>query len=183
MSAPSEAYHSADSALVRRISSGDAEAFAELYDRNANILFALALRILNERRNAEEVLQDVFLQVWRSASSYDQQRGTIRAWLITLTRSRAIDRLRSVRARHDMTSVDDERGETPQLTDGMTSADRRIYVRRALDELPAEQRTVIEMAYFDGLTQTEIAERLSQPLGTVKTRVRLGMHKLRESLL
>ena len=122
MSAFSERYRSADSDLMQRVASGDTNAFGDVYDQNANILFGLALRILNERREAEEVLQDVFIQVWRNASSFDENRGKIISWLITLTRSRAIDRLRSLRAKRDRLGMDTEEGEDAGALDDILMA-------------------------------------------------------------
>ncbi len=171
-----------DSDLMSRVASGDVQAFGTIYDKNINILYPLALRILNERREAEEVLQDVFLHVWRKASTFDEARGNLISWLVTLTRSRAIDRLRASRARPDLSGFEAGEQEDPAALNDILLMDRRTQVRNALAKLPHEQRIVIELAYFEGLTHTEIAQRLSQPLGTVKTRVRLGMMKLKESL-
>jgi RNA polymerase sigma-70 factor (ECF subfamily) len=167
-------------AIVRR----DEHALASLYDRYRLILFGLTMRILNSREEAEDVLQEVFLQVWRRAADFDEQRGRPFTWLVTLARSRAIDRLRLLGARQRLAnSAAEETSEevSDASLDALKSEQRRI-VRGALSELPEEQRQVLRLAYFDGLTQTEIATQLNAPLGTVKTRMRSGMIKLRQLL-
>jgi RNA polymerase sigma-70 factor (ECF subfamily) len=173
-----------DVELLSRIAEGDEGALEQLYDRYRLILFGLLLRILHSRAEAEDCLQEVFLQVWRRAASFDEARGRPFTWLVTLARSRAIDRLRSQASRH-RTAQDAAREAVEEVSDAVTdaiSSERSRVVRRALDSLPEEQRRVLELAYFDGLTQTEIAARLGQPLGTVKTRTRSGMLKLKEML-
>lgn len=163
---------------------GDEEALASLYDRYRLILFGLILRILHSRPEAEDVLQDVFIQVWKRASDYDEARGRPFTWLVTLARSRAIDRLRALDSRQ-RTANESALDVTESVSDAATDAfksEQREVVRDALDALPTEQRQTLVLAYFEGLTQSEIAERLGAPLGTVKTRMRSGMIKLRESL-
>jgi RNA polymerase sigma-70 factor (ECF subfamily) len=176
----------ADHDAVARIGRGDAAALAELYDRHARPVYSLALRILQNQADAEDIVQDVFAQAWRQASRYDASRGQVAAWLLTLARSRAIDRLRAQRARPETTSGRHAAGDLVDhavAVDAMLlSAEQVARVRAALDELPLLQRMAIELAYYEGLTHTEIAERLEQPLGTVKTRIRAAMLKLRESL-
>lgn len=168
--------------LVRRIARGDREAFARLYDRYASLVFTFATRLLRSRSDAEDLLQEVFVQVWRQAESYAEDRGSPEAWLITITRSRAIDRLRSTRRREmSAVSLDEvKEAETGLSGDSVrTNTEARLMVRGPLARLPEAQRRALELAYFDGLTQTEIAARLGEPLGTVKTRIRDGLERLR----
>ena len=159
---------------------------AELYDRHARPIYSLALGILGDATEAEDIVQEVFSQAWKQAARYSATRGAVAAWLMTLARSRAIDRLRAKRARPG--EVSDER-VAGQLVDAGPPADSLVLsseqvarVRAALDELPLLQRAAIELAYYEGLTHAEIADRLEQPLGTVKTRIRLAMLKLRDVL-
>jgi RNA polymerase sigma-70 factor (ECF subfamily) len=176
-----------DGALMARVEAREADALGELYDRHAARLLGLARRILGEGGEAEEVLQEVFLFAWRAAASYDAARGTVLTWLLIATRSRAIDRLRSRKsaARTGGRSLE-EIGVDPPARDDVEadSADRQWngICRTAVGELPRDQRQVLELAYFEGLTQQEIADRTATPLGTVKTRARLGLMKLRERL-
>ncbi|HEY7114832.1 MAG TPA: sigma-70 family RNA polymerase sigma factor [Thermoanaerobaculia bacterium] len=175
-----------DRALVSRIERRDADALALLYDRYAARLNGLAARILGGTGEAEEVLQDVFLYVWRSASTYDGARGTVLSWLVVATRSRAIDRLRVRKpgGRERLRPLE-EAPEPESPDDPSAGAEGRQWeelCREAVGELPPDQRQALELAYFDGLTQQEIAERTKTPLGTVKTRMRLGMMKLRERI-
>ena len=171
--------------FIESISCGNEEALTALYDATNRLLYGLVLRVLSDPDAAEEVLLDVYKQVWRKASSYDQARGNPLAWLMTIARSRAIDRLRSTRLeRQRVEALDTVReiaasGDVER--DAVLSGMRRI-IRKALDGLPPEQREVIDLAYYGGLSQSEIAARIGQPLGTVKTRVRLGLMKLREAL-
>jgi RNA polymerase sigma-70 factor, ECF subfamily len=174
----------AGEALVRRMAAGDREAFGAFYDRYAPLVYPLIVRIVRDRSDAADVLQDVFWEAWQGAGTYDPARGTPEAWMITRARTRAIDRVRAVR----------RRGETfaPPLDEGLAAApaeaggdaaeraEDRGLILSALDTLPQPQREVIELAYYAGLTQTQIAERLEQPLGTVKTRIRLGLERLRD---
>ncbi|MGD0060221.1 MAG: sigma-70 family RNA polymerase sigma factor [Verrucomicrobiia bacterium] len=175
-----------DRALLRAVSAGDKEALRQLYARHSAVLFALALRVLSDRAEAEDVLQEAFVQIWRTAGSFDEGRGKPLGWLIMLTRSRAIDRLRSRKTRARVTeSVAKDTSQTAEATtpaDEALASEAQRTVRHALKSLPSEQRVPIEMAYFGGLTQFEIAQQLSQPLGTVKTRMRNGMMRLREQL-
>lgn len=175
-----------DAVLMARIEARDARALGELYDRHAARLLGVARRILGGGGEAEEVVQEVFLFAWRSASSYDARRGAVLTWLLIAARSRAIDRLRSRRSpSRPPTRPLDEAGDPPARDDvEAASADREweALCRAAVGELPGDQRAVLELAYFEGLTQQEIAERTATPLGTVKTRTRLGLMKLRERL-
>ncbi|MFY9552749.1 MAG: sigma-70 family RNA polymerase sigma factor [Thermoanaerobaculia bacterium] len=176
-----------DRPLMARVEARDADALAALYDRHGGRLLGLAQRILGRGGEAEEVLQEVFLFAWRSASSFDPTRGTVRTWLLIATRSRAIDRLRARRSpsRPEVRSLE-EVAESPAAPDDVeaASADRQwqSLCRTAVGELPDDQRRALELAYFEGLTHQEIAARTSTPLGTVKTRVRLGLMKLRERM-
>jgi RNA polymerase sigma-70 factor (ECF subfamily) len=165
----------------------DADALAEIYDRHSRAVYSLALRIVGEQADAEDVVQEVFSQAWGQASKYSPDRGPVVAWLLTMTRSRAIDRVRARRARPDGEAADPlqlsaltDAGQLQDLT--LLTREQVGLLRGALERLPALQRVAIELAYFEGLTQTEIATRLDEPLGTVKTRVRLGLLKLREAL-
>lgn len=175
-----------DRALLRAVAAGDKEALQQLYTRHSAVLFALSLRVLSDRTEAEDVLQEAFVQIWKTAGSFDEGRGKPLGWLIMLTRSRAIDRLRSRKTRARVT--DSVARDASQIAESTTPADEALAsesqrkVREALKSLPSDQRVPIELAYFGGLTQFEIAQQLSQPLGTVKTRMRNGMMRLREQL-
>jgi len=173
-----------DVQLLHAVARGDEPALAQLYDRYRVILFGLLARILNSREEAEDVLQEVFLQVWRRAADFDENRGRPFTWLVTLARSRAIDRLRSLASR-DRTAVAGAQEELEQVSDPASDAfrsEQRRLVANALAQLPDDQKRALMLAYFDGLTQSEIAARLGAPLGTVKTRMRSGMMKLKELL-
>jgi len=175
--------NSSDVELLHAIAARDDEALASLYDRYRLILFGLLLRILNSREDAEDVLQEVFLQIWRRAKDFDEGRGQAFTWMITLARSRAIDRLRVLAARHRLAASASH--ETEEVSDAAADAvgsEQREIVAGALAQIPDEQRRTLMLAYFEGLTQSEIAARLDAPLGTVKTRMRSGMIRLRELL-
>lgn len=179
-----EQVKTSDAVLLRAVAGGDEAALSELYDRYRLILFGLLLRILHSRAEAEDCLQEVFIQVWRQASGFNEARGRPFTWLVTMARSRAIDRLRALSSR-DRTAQTAARETVEEVSDAATDAIRSeqgARVRAALAALPPEQRHALELAYFEGLTQTEIAERLKQPLGTIKTRTRSGMMKLKEML-
>ena len=177
------------SALLPAVARGDVAAFEELYDRYSSTLYALLIRILGNTEDAQEALQETFVKAWTSAKMFDAVRGSEVAWLISIARSRGIDRLRARRIRVDR---EDEAGREISTFSGFedrtSGADRAIQaeqcyaVRGALAELPDAQRRALELAYFEGLSQSEIAARLSEPLGTVKTRMQLGMKKLRDRL-
>jgi RNA polymerase sigma-70 factor (ECF subfamily) len=173
--------------MLRAVARGDESAFARVYDRYSPILLGLMLRILRSRAEAEDVLQEVFLQVWQRAHSFDPARGRAFTWLVTLARSRAIDRLRSVgsRERAAQRSAEDAppESEPAEWADAAAvRAERAEAVRAALEELPEEQRQVLLLAYLEGMSQSEIAAAKNQPLGTVKTRTRSALRKLSESL-
>jgi RNA polymerase sigma-70 factor (ECF subfamily) len=184
--------HSPDSAVVALAASGDERALGELYDRYGGMAYSLACAIVGEHADAEEVVADAFAQIWRSAAGFDPARGSVAAWIATITRTRALDLVRSRKRRarvlEDAAVVTDE-GETLVLAPTLEAADRgaelsetSAIVQRSLAELSAPQRRVIELAYFGGFSQSEIAAQLSEPLGTVKTRMRAALEKLRQSL-
>jgi RNA polymerase sigma-70 factor, ECF subfamily len=171
--------------FLTRAGHGDHDAFAAFYDATCSLVYSLALRILGNTADAEEVTMDVYVQVWRDPGRFDGERGNVGAWLLTMARSRALDRYRSSGARHrreEAVGVKEESdgGFSPEELAAMNQDRRRVA--SALATLSAEQRVAIELAYFKGLSQSELAEHLGVPLGTVKTRVRLGMMKLREQL-
>ena len=173
----------ADVALLERIARRDEAAVGELYDRHNRLLFGLILRILRDRAEAEEILQEVFIQVWTRVETYNAALGSPAAWLVRIARNRAIDRLRANAVR--IRAVDGappplHLPSTPEETASFSEQQRAVT--RALASLPAEQRVLIEQAYFLGLTQSELAERFRLPLGTVKTRIRTAMLALREQL-
>jgi RNA polymerase sigma-70 factor (ECF subfamily) len=177
------------SSLLPAVAHGDLTAFEQLYDRHSSTLYALLLRILANPDDAQEVLQETFVKAWTNAKMFDAVRGSDVAWLISIARSRGIDRLRSRRIRGDR---EDEAGrelsssfgfvEKRTGADDAIQSEERRAVRGALAELPEAQRVALALAYFDGLSQSEISEKLGEPLGTIKTRMQLGMKKLRESL-
>jgi RNA polymerase sigma-70 factor (ECF subfamily) len=170
-----------DGALLERIARREVGALRELYDRHARRAMAIALRILRDESAAEDVVQETFLDVWRRAAGFDVQRGDAAAWIVTIARSRAIDRLRSSgRASRAIAAAS---GMLTPLSEPLPSDQterhrERAQIAAALGELPAKQRQTIELAYFDGLSQSEIATRTGNPLGTVKARVKLAMTKL-----
>jgi RNA polymerase sigma-70 factor, ECF subfamily len=172
--------------LVEQVAAGDQSALATLYDATNRFIYSLILRVLGDMGSAEEVLIDVYTQLWRQASSYDANRGAPLAWMATIARSRAIDRLRSSwQDQHRKESLDvlgDAPANAASPEESAAASERQRFVREALNLLTPEQRRVIELAYYSGLSHSEIAEKLNQPLGTVKTRTRLGMMKLREAL-
>jgi RNA polymerase sigma-70 factor (ECF subfamily) len=174
-------------ALVAQMASGDERALARLYDNTNRIVFSLALRILGDPPSAEEVTMEVYLQVWRTAERYDPRRGTVLSWLVTLVRSRAIDCLRSRKARRvgleeNVDTLANLRDYRPGPEILSAEYGRSLIVRKAMDELSPDQREAIELAYFSGLSHTEVAVETGLPLGTVKTRIRLGMLHLRKLL-
>ncbi len=171
--------------LIRQVAQHDREAFSQLYDRSSSLVFSLAMRMLKVRSDAEDLLQEVFVQVWRQASNYSEDRGSPEAWIINIARSRAIDKIRSIRRMEKSFVLTDDpsRAEcSANVESSAAESEVRLTMNSALANLPEAQRRVLELAYFDGLTQTEIAERLAEPLGTVKTRMRSGIQRLRDIL-
>ena len=170
--------------LIRRMAAGDRDAFSRFYDRYSPLVFPLILKIVRDRSDAADVLQEVFWESWRAADDYDPSRGTPEAWMITRARTRAIDRIRATRRRGETFVAPVDEGLAPAAPepggDAAERAEDRGVIRTALGTLPEAQREAIELTYYAGLTQTEIAARLKQPLGTVKTRIRLGLERLRD---
>jgi RNA polymerase sigma-70 factor (ECF subfamily) len=175
----------ADHAALERMARGDHDALAELYDRHARLVYSLALRIVRDQADAEDVAQEVFSQAWRQAARYESKRGNVIAWLLNLTRSRAIDRLRGRRSQREAAG-DSLALELPDLAqpidERLSLSGRATQIRAAVEELSVLQRLAIELAFYEGLTHAEIAERLELPLGTVKTRIRQGLLKLKDRL-
>ena len=182
---PPVATPSDDASVLRRIADGDESALATLYDRWSQPVYSLVALLLKDADGAEDVVEETFWQVWQRASSYDASRGTVRTWILTIGRSRALDRMRSRKRNRedgaaDLGAVRDPSSDPSQDAEG---AERRQLVYSAMSELPDDQRRALELAYFRGLSQSEIAQFLGEPLGTIKTRMRLGMQKLRDRLI
>ena len=166
-----------DMRLVARVRAGDQQALAELYDRYSSVVYGVALRILQDTGAAEDLLQDVFLQLWRRPDAFDSSRGSLTSWLAVISRHRSIDRLRKRRPETDIEDCVIAGGADPR-----DETERRLViekVRVVMNEMSADQRTAMEMAFFQGLTHTEIAEKTGEPLGTIKTRIRSGLQLLR----
>ena len=178
----------AEIALMQRVGAGDRQSFAELYDRFSGVLFSTAYRVLNNQEAAEDVLQDAFVMIWEKAPLYDPARGKPMTWAATITRNKAIDRLRSTVRRNRLRDDVEREAETlAQFDDrssfeAMASGETEQQVRAALQKLTKDQREAIELAFFSSLTQTETAEKLNEPLGTVKARIRRGMMRLHDLL-
>ena len=174
--------------LMKRVGQGDERSFGELYERFSGVLFSIAYRVLNNQEAAEDVLQDVFVQIWEKAPLYDPSRGKPLTWAGTLTRNRSIDRLRSTQRRNrlqdDLQRESDtfEHFDDRSSLDAVTAGETNVLVREAMKKLPKDQREAIELAFFHSLKQSEIAERLNEPLGTIKARIRRGLMKLRDVL-
>ena len=169
-----------DAVLVRRLESGDADALRVLYDRYGGIVFGMTYRLLGDRQAAEECTQDVFVSVWRTARTYDSDRARVSTWLVAIARNRAIDATRRRAARpvdphEDVWTTE----QTPDTAELVADADEASRIAAAMAELPEPQRQALTLAYFDGLSHTEIAERLELPVGTVKGRIRLALERLR----
>ena len=174
--------------LMARVAKRERVAFEQLYDRYSNILYATAMKFLREDADAQDVVQDVFIQIWDKAKLYDPAKGKPLTWALTLTRNRSIDRIRAIqrrgRLREDFekeTVVDESAGIREALS-GVDASEKNQILRDAVQRLSPEQRKVIELAFFGGLTQNEVANRLGEPLGTVKARARRGLIKLKELL-
>lgn len=175
-----------DADLARRLKAREPHAMSDLYDRYGRIAFSLIYRIVRNTAAAEDLVQETFLRVWNRAQSFDQQRGSLGPWILTVARNRAIDYLRSIDGRMSAGSLELDRLENPALfsdfEDSALTMDRTRRLKSAFEKLSPNQRMVIELAYFEGLSQTEMAERMKQPLGTVKTWVRSALKALREEL-
>ncbi len=180
-----------DDELMARLEHRDLAAFEALYDRYSDLVYSVALRVVADSHVAQDVTQDVFLRVWRRPEQFDVNRGKFVTWLMSVTRNKSIDERRSQgrRLRHEsLPTTSEEEDVLPSGNDrddpalATVLSDERAAVRKALEVLPAEQKLAIQLAYFGGLTQQEIANTLGQPLGTVKTRIRLGMQKMRGAL-
>ena len=167
-----------EASLVWAIRSGDESAMAALYDRYSSLVYAVALRVLGDTGAAEDVLQEVFMQMWRNPAAFDSSRGNLGAWLGVITRNRAIDGLRKRRPETDIADV--VVSVEPDMASDAERARAMEKVRGALSGMPGAQRTALEMAYFEGLTHTEIAAKTGEPLGTIKTRIRTGLQALRK---
>ena len=162
---------------------GDAEAFAVLYDRHSRVAYSLAYRMMGERQAAEDLLQDAFLEIWRRAATYRAERGSLRTWILSIVHNRGIDRLRSLSSRRRTQEKVEAEAPTSQPSEAFAETWRnsqREQVRAAMSTLPPEQLKILELAYFSGYTHVEIAELLDVPLGTVKSRMRLGLKKMRD---
>lgn len=173
----------ADEDLIALVEAGDAEAFAALYDRHGRAAYSLAYRMLGERQTAEDLVQEGFIKVWRSATSYRAERGSVRTWILSIVHNRGIDHLRSSASRRRTQDRVELTAETSQPSEAFAETWRnsqRTQVQAALQSLPSEQLKILEMAYYSGYTHAEIAEMLDLPLGTVKGRMRLGMKKIKE---
>jgi RNA polymerase sigma-70 factor (ECF subfamily) len=171
--------------LIRKIGQGDRASFAEFYEKFGGVIYSTAMRVLNDPRDAEDVAQEVFVMIWEKANMYDPTRGKPLTWAVTMTRNKSIDRLRSLQRRFRLRDELENEAAAADVTtdrvplDDVETQERGQILRSAVMKLSKEQREVIEMAYFSGLTQNEIADRLHEPLGTVKARIRRGMIKLR----
>lgn len=186
---PADERQEVDARLVRRIAQGDKTAMAELYDRFSRPLYATAVRVVNDPTEAQDIVHDVFITLWEKAATFETTRGSAFAWALTLTRNRAIDRVRMRRRRTDLLAGAapsdlgyDEAHAGASTTDNASLGDEAREVRAAVATLPPDQKRALELAFFSGLTQQQIAEKLSEPLGTVKARIRRALLKLRDSL-
>ncbi|HEX7316480.1 MAG TPA: sigma-70 family RNA polymerase sigma factor [Pyrinomonadaceae bacterium] len=173
-----------DAELVRAIARGDEQAFASLYRRYSSTLLGFLIRILDSLPEAEDVLQEVFVHVWQRAADFDETRGRVFTWLATIARSRAVDRMRAkgTRSRLEGEASLERQGDVADAVDDAIKTEQREVLLDALDTIPEGQRDALLLAYFEGLSQSEIAERTGTPLGTVKTRTREGLRKLRDLL-
>jgi RNA polymerase sigma-70 factor, ECF subfamily len=181
MSPPSPTFAELDDlTVVREAARGEIKALAALYDRYAGLLLSMANRMLGNETVAEDLVQDVFMEAWRRAHAFDPTRGSVRTWLLVRLRSRALDRLRSARARREV-MVEEPREVALTAEDPELSPDRAL-VRQAMQQLPADQRLVIELSYFHGLSSSEIAEQMGSPIGTVKSRTAAALGKLRAAM-
>ncbi|MGW8251742.1 MAG: sigma-70 family RNA polymerase sigma factor [Anaerolineales bacterium] len=177
-----------DATLLRFITRADEGALGELYDRYSRLVYSMALNSTGDAGLAEEITQDVYLRIWNKAATYQSSQGKVTTWIVSITRYRAIDMMRRLSVRPEGNRADWIEGEAIEASDPMDieeqveNAERQQRVRSAVSELPEEQRAALSLAFFQGYSHSEIAEILGEPLGTVKTRIRLGMQKLRQSL-
>lgn len=175
-----------DEALFARVANGDSAAFAAFYDRHESLLYSLAFRIVQQEAEAEDVMQEAAVQMWERAPQYDPRLGKPVAWAVTMVRNKAIDRLRATRRREALLERNreaaPEAAETPGPGTGVAEGDTAHLIRRTLASLPRDQRQAIELAFLSGFSQSEIAERLREPLGTIKARIRRGMLAMRDAL-
>jgi RNA polymerase sigma factor (sigma-70 family) len=176
------AAETSDEALLARVATGDEDALGRLYDRFGRVAYGLALRILRDERLAEDAVQDAFLAVWRQAASFRPERAKAQTWVLTFVHRRAVDLVRREQRRRAEPLQPDAEAAAGSAAEDAELRVRREAVRRALAELPEEQRRPIELAYYGGLTQSELAERLGEPLGTIKSRMFAGLKRLRELL-
>ncbi|HEY3051451.1 MAG TPA: sigma-70 family RNA polymerase sigma factor [Gaiellaceae bacterium] len=174
-----EAPQRSDEALVEAVARADVDALGELYDRFGKIAYGLAYKILQDAALAEDAVQEAFLQIWRGASSYRPERAKASTWLLTFVHRRAVDLVRREQTRRTLPAPEEPRRSGPGADEAVVARSRREIVQDALRRLPAEQREPIELAYYGGLTQSELAERLDQPLGTIKSRMFTGLQRLR----
>ncbi|HEX4341761.1 MAG TPA: sigma-70 family RNA polymerase sigma factor [Verrucomicrobiae bacterium] len=173
--------------LLRRIAATDRGAFAEFYDRHSTLMFSVACKILNDQTEAQDVLQETFVQIWEKAKNFDPKLGKASSWVAVLVRNKAIDRLRASQRRSRLAEQAEAHSEiatdlSETVNETMHGQENAKLIRSAITELPAEQRNAIELAFFSGLTQNEISAKLNQPLGTIKARIRRGLLKLRDQL-
>jgi RNA polymerase sigma-70 factor (ECF subfamily) len=177
-----------DAALIERFRTGDRAAFMGFYERLSPLMYSVAARVLGDRKEAEDVLQEVMLVIWNKSGDYDPQLGTLSSWAVALTRNKALDRLRARTRRlrlieeAALMAEDTQSSTTPSVNEVIHGRERSDLLHAAMKDLPDEQRTAIELAFFAGLSQSDIATRLQTPLGTVKARIRRGMLRLREQL-
>jgi len=175
-----------DADIARRLRERDPKAMSELYDRYGRLVYSLVFRVVRNTAAAEDLTQETFLRIWNRAHAFDAERGSLGAWIVTVARNRAIDHLRSAEGRSAMRTVElahvEQAGNFARFEDGTLSLDRARRLKEAFEKLTPSQKTVIELAYFQGLSQTEMAERMQQALGTVKTWVRAALKVLRDQL-
>ncbi len=178
-----------DADLLQRVARGDRTAFTALYDRFSRPLYATALRILHDAREAEDIIQEVFLAMWEKAAVFEPGRGSAFSWAVTLTRNRAIDRIRMRKRRAELLTASSPEelgyasaGDEGDSADALSLKEKAVTVRAAVAALPADQQRALQLAFFSGLTQQEIADKLREPLGTIKARIRRGLLRLRDSL-
>lgn len=179
LSSPDRQAMSSDLAAVTAVKAGDQSAMAQLYDRYSSIVYAVALRVLGDTGAAEDILQEVFLQLWRNPSAFDSARGTLAAWLAVITRNRAIDALRKRKPETDIEDV--IISVAPDLASDADRTRVAAKIRGVLSSMSPPQRSALEMAYFEGLSHSEIADKTGEPLGTIKTRIRAGLIALRKA--